>query len=68
MKTECSLGYCHNGFVVTHDLGHIMSGYTLLGQRVLNELSKKHNINGQKWSTMHRVLKSHRVKMGIIYM
>ena len=46
-------------------------GYTLLvptNQRVLNMLSKEHNISGHKWSTTHRVLKSHRSKMCITYM
>ena len=27
MKKMCPLGYHHNGFVVTHALGHIMYGY-----------------------------------------
>ena len=30
MKTMCSPGYHHNGFVATHALGHMMYGYTLL--------------------------------------
>ena len=29
-KTMCPPGYHHNGFVVTHELGHKMYGYTLL--------------------------------------
>ena len=48
MKTMCLPGYHHNGFVVTHALGHMMSGYTWLvpvNQRVLNKLGKEHNIN-----------------------
>ena len=48
MKTECSLGYCHNGFVVTHDLGHIMSGYTLLGQRV-PQCTECSNLTELRW-------------------
>ena len=47
MKTMCSSGYQHNGFMVTHALGHIMHSYTLLvpmNQRVLSKLSKDHNI------------------------
>ena len=54
MKTMCPPGYHHSGFVVTHALGHMMYGYTLLvpkNQRVLNKLSKQHNISGHKWST-----------------
>ena len=27
MKTMCPPGYNHNGFVVTHTLGHIMYGH-----------------------------------------
>ena len=49
MKTMCPPAYHHNGFVVTHALGHIMHGYNWLvpmSQRVLNKLSKEHNING----------------------
>ena len=31
MKTMlCPPGYCHNGFVATHALGHMTYGYTLL--------------------------------------
>ena len=71
MKTMCPPGYHHNGFVATHALGHMMYGYTLLvpmNQRVLNKLSKEHNISGNKEYTTHRVLKSRRSKMSIIYM
>ena len=71
MKTMCPPGYHHNGFVTTHALGHMMDGYTSLvpmNQRVFNKLSKKHDINGHKGSTTHRVLKSHRCKMSIICM
>ena len=67
----CPPGYHHNGFVATHALGHMMYGYTLLvpmNQRVLNKLSKEHNISGHKRSTTHRVLKSHRSKMSVMYM
>ena len=38
MKTMCSPGYRHNGFVATHTLAHMIYGYTLLvpmNQRVL---------------------------------
>ena len=51
MKTMCPPGYHHNGFVATHALGHMMYGYTLLvpmNQRVVNKLSKGHNISGHK--------------------
>ena len=30
IETMCPPGYYHNGFVVTHALGHMMYGYTLL--------------------------------------
>ena len=30
MKTMCPPGYDNNGFVATHELGHMMYGYTLL--------------------------------------
>ena len=71
VKTMCTPGYHHNGFVATDALGHMMYGYTLLvplNQRVLNKLSKKLNISGNKWSATHRVLKSHRRQMSLIYM
>ena len=71
MKTMCPPGYHHNGFMATHALGHMMYRYTLLvpiNQRVLNKLSKEHNISGHKWSTTHIVLKYHKRKMGVIYM
>ena len=51
MKTICPLGYHHDGFVATHALEHIIYGYTLLvpiNQRMLNKLSKEHNISGHK--------------------
>ena len=44
-------GFPHNGFVANHALGNIMYGYTLLvpmNQRVLNKLSKEHNISDHK--------------------
>ena len=66
MKTIWPPGY--GGHIA---LGHIMYGYTLLvpmNQRVLNKLSKEHNISSHKWSTTHRVLKSPRSKMSVIYM
>ena len=52
-------------------LGTWCTVYTLLvhmNQSVLNKLSKEHNISGHKWSATHRVLKSHRSKMRVIYM
>ena len=51
MKTMCPPGYHHNVFAVTHALGHMMYGYTLLvpmNQKVHNKLSKVHNISGHK--------------------
>ena len=51
MKTMYPLGYHHNGFVATHALGHMMYDYTFLvplKQRVLNKLSKEHNMSGHK--------------------
>ena len=48
MKTMCPPCYHHNGFVVTHALGHVMYGCTLLvpiNQRVLNKLSKERIIS-----------------------
>ena len=48
MKTMCRPDCQPNGFVATHELGHMRYGYTLLvpmDQRVLNKLSKEHNIN-----------------------
>ena len=69
MKTMCPPGYHHNDFVATHALGHMMYGYKLLvavNQRVFNKQSKGRNISGDKLSPTHRVLKSHRSKMGVI--
>ena len=57
MKRMCPPGYHHNGFVVTHALGHMMYGYTLLvlmNQRVLNKLSKEQNISGHMGFPTHR--------------
>ena len=51
MKTMFPPGYNHNGFVATYALGHVMYGYRMLvpmNQRVLNKLSKEHNISGHK--------------------
>ena len=51
MKTIFPPGYHHNGFMATHALGHMMYGYTLLvpmNQRVLNKLSKEHDVSGHK--------------------
>ena len=48
IKTMCPPGYHHNGFVETDALGHMMYEYTLLvpmNQRVLNKLSKEHNVS-----------------------
>ena len=50
-KVWCFSGYHDNAFVATHTLGHMIYHYTLLvpvNQRVLNKLSKEHNINGHK--------------------
>ena len=50
---QCPLPF-HNGFVEAHALYHMTYDYTLLvrmKQRVLNTLSKEHNINGHRWST-----------------
>ena len=47
MTTTLSVGYHHNDFVATHELGHMKYGYTLLvpmNQRMLNKLSKERNI------------------------
>ena len=55
----------------THALGHMMYGYKLLvpkNQKLLKKLSKERNISIHKSSTTGSVLKSHRSKMGIIYM
>ena len=44
-------GYHHNDFVPTHAFGDIFYGYILLvpmNQRVLNKLSKVHNIRDHK--------------------
>ena len=54
-----------------YELGHIKYSCTLLvpvNQKVLNKLSKERNIGGHKCSTIHRVLKSHRSNIGVIYM
>ena len=51
MKTIFPPCYHHNGFMATHALGHMMYGYTLLvpmNQRVLNKLSKEHDVSGHK--------------------
>ena len=47
----CPPGYHHNGLMITHALGHMIYGYTLLvpiNQRVLKKLSKEHNISSHK--------------------
>ena len=59
MKTICSPGYYHNGFVASHALGHTIYCYTFLlpvNQRMLNKLHKERNKSGPKWSRPHRVL------------
>ena len=51
IKTMCSRGYHHNGFVATHALARTMYGYTLLvpvNQRVLDKLSKELSKSGHK--------------------
>ena len=43
--------YHHNGFVENHAIWHMMYGYISLvpiNQRVLNMLSKEHNVSGHK--------------------
>ena len=48
METMRPPYYHHNGFVVTHALGHMIYGYTLLvtvKQRVHNKLDKESNIS-----------------------
>ena len=71
MKTMCSPGYQNIFFLGTHALEHMIYCYTLLvtmNQKVLNKISKEHNISGHKRSTRHRVRKSNRSKMSVIYM
>ena len=71
MKTMYPLGYHHNSFVATHARGHMMYGYMLLvpmNERVLNKQGKERNISGHKLPTTHRVPKSPRSKMSLIYM
>ena len=51
MKTVYPPVYYYNSFVVTYVLWHMMHGYTLLvpmNQKVLNKLSRDHNIGGRK--------------------
>ena len=51
MKTMFFPVYFHGGFVVTHTLGLMMYGYTLLvpmEQKMLNKLSKKRNVSDHK--------------------
>ena len=51
MKTMWPPGYHHNEFVATHAVEHMRYGYTLLvpvSQRVLNKLSKEHDISGHR--------------------
>ena len=46
MKTMCHPGYHHNGFVATHELGHMMYGYRIYGYRTscaqVHELPQSH--------------------------
>ena len=66
----CPPYFHHNGFVATHVLRHMMYLYELLvtmNKKVLNVPSKRYNINGHKYFTTQRMLKSHRNKMGLIY-
>lgn len=47
-KEMCPPSYQHNGFVVTHALGHMMHGYIFLvpmNKTAFKKLSKEHNIN-----------------------
>ena len=51
MKMMCPPGYHHNGFVLTHALGHMMYGSILpvpMSQRVLNKQSTEPKISGNK--------------------
>ena len=51
----------------THDVRlHIAS--TNEPKRVLNKLSKEHNISGHKWPMTYRVLEFNRSKMSVIYL
>ena len=71
MKIMRPPGYHRNGIVATHEIGHMMYGYTLLvtmNQRVLNKLSKDRNISGHKWSSIRRVPKSQKVKISVTYL
>ena len=68
----CSHGYYQsaNDPTVTHPLGHIKYGYTLLvsmNQKVLNKSRNKHNKTGLKWVMTQRVLKSYRSKMSVTF-
>ena len=57
MKTMCPPGYHNNGSVATYALGHMMYGYILLvpvNQRVLNKLSKEHNISKEHNTSGHK--------------
>ena len=42
----CHPGYHHNGFVATHELGHMMYGYRIYGYRTscaqVHELPQSH--------------------------
>ena len=42
MKTMCSLGYHHNGFVATHALGHMMYGFNRTSCAQVHELPQSH--------------------------
>ena len=59
MKTMFPPGYHHNAFGSTHALGHKMYGYTLLvlmNQRVLNKLSKEHNLSDSLGQLLFKIL------------
>ena len=42
MKTMCSPGYHHNGFVATHVLGHMMYGSSCTSCTRVHELPQSH--------------------------
>ena len=55
MYTYNPPGYHHSCFAGTHALGSMMYSYTLvpINQRVLNKLSKEHNISGHSRTSSH---------------
>ena len=51
MKTICSPGYRHSGFVATHAFGHMTHGYKLLvpmSQQLLNKGSKRREVSDKR--------------------